>query len=148
MRRLYILYDRQCELCRRCRVWLGQQPAFVQLVFMPFDSAEAGCRFPHLGELHPDKEIVVISDAGAVWQGGEAWVMCLWALQEYREWSLRLAHPALLSLARRLCEVVSVNRYKISTWLKGAQSHEDLRRKLELFPTPPPCAPGGYCKAR
>ncbi|EDY20440.1 conserved hypothetical protein [Chthoniobacter flavus Ellin428] len=148
MRRLYILYDTHCELCRRCRVWLGQQPTFVPLVFLPFDSAEAGCRFPHLEELHPDKEIVVISDAGAVWQGGAAWVMCLWALQEYREWSQRLAHPALLSLARRLCEVVSANRYKISRWLKGAQTHEDLRRKLELFPAPPPCAPGGYCKTR
>jgi len=29
---------------------------------------EAGCRFPTLSELHPEEEIVVIDDAGAVWQ--------------------------------------------------------------------------------
>src|SRR5262249_20260520 len=109
MKKLYILYDSQCELCRRCRVWLGRQPAFVSFVFMPVQSPEAECRFPSLKELHPEKEIVVISDEGAVWQGGAAWVMCLWALREYREWSQRLAHPAMLSLARRICEVVSTN---------------------------------------
>ena len=146
MKKLYILYDSQCELCRRCRLWLGRQPAFVPLAFIPFQTPEAECRFPGLKDLHPEKEIVVISDAGAVWQGGAAWVMCLWALREYREWSLRLAHPALLSLARRLCEVVSANRFKISHWLKGATTHEDLRRKLEMFPLPR-CEEDGHCKA-
>lgn len=148
MKKLYILYDSECELCRRCRVWLGRQPAFVPLVFVPLQCSEAECRFPALRELHPEEEIVVIDDAGAVWQGGAAWVMCLWALQEYREWSLRLAHPALLSLARRVCEVVSVNRYKISSWLRKAKSSEELQRKLAQFPTSPVCAPGGSCRAR
>src|ERR1700709_316920 len=93
MQRLYVLYDAQCEFCRRCRLWLGGEPAYVQLVFAHFPSEEAECRFPGLKELHPEKEIVVISDAGEVWHGGAAWVTCLWALREYREWSLRLAHP-------------------------------------------------------
>src|SRR3954467_2726185 len=144
MKKLYVLYDSECELCRRCRVWLGRQPAFVPLVFVPLQSPEAGCRFPALRELHPEEEIVVVDETGAVWQGGAAWVMCLWALQEYREWSLRLAQPALLSLARRVCEVVSANRYKLSRWLKNASSHEDLRRKLDLLPVAR-CEQDGYC---
>ena len=148
MKKLYILYDSECELCRRCRVWLGRQPAFVPLVFIPFQSPEAECRFPALKELRPEEEIVVINDAGAVWQGGAAWVMCLWALQEYREWSQRLAQPALLSLARRMCEVVSANRYKLSRWLTKAKSNDELRHKLAQIPTQPPCLPGGYCKTR
>jgi len=145
MKKLYVLYDSECELCRRSRLWLDRQPAYVRLAFLPFQSPEAECRFPGLRELRPEKEIVVISDAGAVWQGGAAWVMCLWALREYREWSLRLAHPALLSLARRLCEVVSANRYKISHWLKKAANHEELRRKLDLFPAAR-CEEGGHCR--
>ena len=148
MKTLYILYDSECELCRRCRVWLGQQPAFVPLVFMPFQSAEAECRFPALKELHPEEEIVVIDDTGAVWKGGSAWVMCLWALQEYREWALRLGQPTLLALARRLCEVISINRHKISGWLRKARSGEELERKLALIPAQPPCVPGGYCRPR
>jgi len=148
MKKLYILYDSECELCRRCRVWLGQQPAFVPLVFVPFQSAEAACRFPALKELHPEEEIVVIDDRGAVWQGGAAWVMCLWALREYREWSLRLGQPVLLGAARRLCTVIASNRHKISTWLREASSGEELERKLALIPDQPPCAPGGYCRPR
>ena len=100
MKRLYVLYDGTCHVCRRCRTWLDRQPAFVPLVFIPLQSPEIACRFPGIGALHPERELVVISDTGDVWQGGSAWVMCLWALREYREWSLRLAHPALLPLAR------------------------------------------------
>jgi len=147
MQRLYILYDSQCEFCRRCRLWLGQQPAYVPLAFVPFQSAEAECRFPGLKQLHPEKEIVVISDAGEVWQGGPAWVTCLWALREYREWALRLAHPALLPLARRLCEIVSDHRYQLSQWLKPSRSNEELRRRLDMFPAPH-CENQGYCKPR
>jgi predicted DCC family thiol-disulfide oxidoreductase YuxK len=134
MKRLYILYDSECELCRRCRIWFGRQPTYVPLVFVPFQSPEAECRFPGLQGLEPGRELLVISDTGEVWQGGAAWVMCLWALPELREWSLRLAHPALFPLARRLCEAVSANRYKISRWLGQSRGHEELRQKLERLP--------------
>ena len=145
MKRLHVLYDSECELCRRCRLWLGGQPAYLPLVFIPLQSPEAECRFPGLRALHPEKEIVVIGDAGEVWQGGAAWVMCLWALREYREWSLRLGHPALLPLARRLCEVVSANRTKISHWLRSANGHEELRQKLDRLPAEP-CGHEGNCR--
>jgi predicted DCC family thiol-disulfide oxidoreductase YuxK len=147
MKQLYILYDSQCEFCRRCRIWLGRQPAFVQMIFLPFQSPQAECRFPELRDLEPDKEIVVISDAGEVWHGEAAWVTCLWALQEYREWSQRLAHPALLPLARRLCEIISTHRYQLSGWLSSDATNDELREKLEALP-----APAGqdrsYCKTR
>jgi predicted DCC family thiol-disulfide oxidoreductase YuxK len=147
MKRLYVLYDSQCEFCRRCRIWLGRQPTYVPLVFLPFQSPEAECRFPGLRDLQPEKEIVVISDAGEVWQGEAAWVTCLWALCEYREWSQRLAHPALLPFARRLCEIVSTHRYQLSHWLGGSTTDEEVRQKLESLPAPV-CENEGYCKPR
>jgi predicted DCC family thiol-disulfide oxidoreductase YuxK len=147
VKRLFVLYDSHCEFCRRCRVWLGRQPAYVPLVFLPFQSAEAECRFPGLRDLEPEKEIVVISDAGDVWQGEAAWVTCLWALQEYREWSQRLAHPALLPFARRLCELVSTHRYQLSHWLGGSTTDEDIQRRLASMPAPS-CESEGYCKPR
>jgi len=112
----------------------------VPLVFVPLQSPEA-VPFPTLSELHRG-EIVVIDDAGAVLAGRRPWVMCLVGAAGIREWSQRLAHPALLSLARRLCEVVAANRYKISHWLRKAKNHEELQRKLALFPTQTQCAPG------
>ena len=147
MKRLTILYDMHCPLCRRCRVWLERQPAFVPLVFLPLQSAEVACRFPGIEKMRPEKEIVVISDTGDVWQGGSAWVMCLWALCEYREWAQRLAHPALLPLARRACELVSENRHTLSRWFFSTSTTEELRQKLDALPVSA-CAHDGYCKLR
>ena len=147
MKRLTILYDMHCPLCRRCRVWLERQPAFVPLVFLPLQSEEVACRFPGIGALHPEREIVVISDTGDVWQGGSAWVMCLWALREYREWSQRLAHPVLLPLARRVCELVSANRHQLSRWLFRTATNDELREKLDALPAAA-CAADGDCHSR
>lgn len=147
MKRLYILYDAQCALCQHVRVWLGQQPAFVALSFLPLQSEEAGCRFPDLAELRPSEQLVVISDQGEVWRGERAWIMILWALREYREWSQRLASPMLLPLASRFCGVVSENRHALSGWLTGA-TDSDLRVRLANSPSVAHCGTSGYCKPR
>ena len=126
MKHLYILYDAECALCRRCRVWLGQQPAFVPLVFIPLQSPEIGCRFPAVEKLCPAEQLVVIADDGSVWRGDSAWITILWALKEYREWAQRLALPALRPFARRACTLVSQNRHALSGWL-GGRSDRDLQ---------------------
>ena len=91
MKCLYVLFDADCELCVRCRNWLAQQPAFVPLVFMAFQSDEAQRRFPGIDALKPDEQLLVISDEGAVYRGAHAWIMCLWALENYREHAQRLS---------------------------------------------------------
>lgn len=146
MKRLHVIYDAHCELCRRTRVWLARQAAFVPLVFIPLQAPELAERFPGLERLQPDKEIVVIGDRGEVWQGGAAWVMCLWALREYREWSQRLAHPLLLPLARRACELISDHRHEVSGWL-AAETTERLAQRLATVRADDHCNTG-YCKPR
>ena len=145
MKRLYVLYDKECGLCRRCLLWLRRQPAFVPLVFMPYQSLEASCRFPGIEQYHPEKEIMVISDTGEFWQGGPAWVMCLWALREYREWSQRLAHPLLLPLARRACALVSENRFSISRLLVEESPTVDLLQARIAGLRAPDCDTEGAC---
>ena len=129
MKTLYVLFDRQCALCRQCRRWLERQPAFVELRFMALQSPEVACRFPGIEAFHPREQLVVISDEGAVYQGPQAWIMCLYALREYREWSQRLASPVLLPWARRACELVSENRLSLSAWFRGL-SDEALGEEL------------------
>ncbi len=124
MKTLHVLYDAECALCGRCRRWLERQPAFVELRFLALQSPETACRFPGIEQFHPREQLLVVSDEGAVYQGEHAWVMCLWALREYREWSQRLASPALLPFARRACELVSGHRLKISRWLGGRSDAE------------------------
>jgi predicted DCC family thiol-disulfide oxidoreductase YuxK len=147
MQRLYILYDATCAVCRSCRVWLDRQPAFVPLVFVPLQSSDLERRFPGIGALHPEQEIVVVSDGGEVWQGGSAWVMCLWALVDYREWAQRLASPVLLPLARRACALFSERRHDISRWLE-TDPDPVLARRLATFPQPAGSPTDGYCKPR
>ena len=124
MKTLYILFDAQCALCRRCRRWLERQPAFFELRFLSLQSEEVGCRFPGIENYHPHEQLLVVSDEGAVYQGSSAWIMCLYALREYREWSQRLANPLLLPWARRVCDLVSDNRLSLSAWFQSLSDDE------------------------
>ena len=119
MRSLTVLYDSSCGFCSACRNWLSAQPQLVSLEFIPANHAEAARRYPTLAAAEPE-ELVVVSDEGGVYRGSHAWIICLWALAEYREWSFRLASPALLPLARDAYAWVSDNRIGLSRLLRLA----------------------------
>jgi hypothetical protein len=68
----------------------------VPLVFIAFQSDEAQRRFSGIDALKPGEQLLMISNEGAIYRGAHAWIMCLWALDNYREHAQRLAHPALL----------------------------------------------------
>ena len=118
MKRLNVIYDAECALCRRCREWLRNQPSFVELAFTPLQALDIEERFPGLGQYEPRKQLVVVSDEGGVYLGAAAWIMCLYALEEYRELSLHLAHPRLMPYAKRICELISHNRLTLSRALR------------------------------
>ena len=122
MKKLTILYDAGCGFCISCRHWLEEQPKLVELDFVAARSAEAARRFPDLAT--GDDELVAVSDAGGVYREARAFIMCLYALAEYREWSLRLARPGLLPLARRAFELVSRNRKGLSSLLHLASDEK------------------------
>lgn len=146
MKRLHVLYDAECELCRRVRLWLAQQAAYVPLVFIPLQAPDLAQRFPGVEAFRPEQEIVVISDEGAVWWGGHAWITVLWALREYREWAQRLAHPSLIPLARRVCALVSENRHALSRWFAQADTAQ-LQTRLASIPGAT-CAEPSHCHLR
>ncbi|WP_437632979.1 thiol-disulfide oxidoreductase DCC family protein [Sorangium sp. So ce854] len=126
IRRITVLYDAGCALCVRCRQWMGRQDALVEIEFLPAASGEAAARFgdvPWLGE-----DLVVVSDRGEVWAGPAAFIVALWALERYREWSYRLSGDTLSKVAERFFHALSGNR----KWIAGWFGH-------------PSCA-GGSCK--
>ena len=114
MNRLYVLFDAQCELCVRCCNWLMKQPAFVPLAFIALQSDEVQRRFSGIDALKPNEQLLVVSNEGSVYRGAYAWIMCLWALQNYREHAQRMAQPILLPFARMVCELLSRNRFFLS----------------------------------
>ncbi len=136
MKTLYVLYDVECAFCLRCRDWLKGEPAFVELRFVPKQAPEAVQAFPGIESYLAEGELVVVSDEGGVYHGPSAFIMCLYALVEYREWSHRLAQPALLPLARKAFELISHHRAVFSNWLQR-WNNEQLARALNrtIVPT-------------
>ncbi|MGW1889518.1 thiol-disulfide oxidoreductase DCC family protein [Streptomyces sp. NPDC002004] len=100
VRRLTVLYDAECPLCTFLRDWLVRQPQLVPLELLPAGSADARHRYPELDHAASLAEITVIGDAGQVYRGPAAWVVCLWALREHRPTAHRLSTPAGARLAR------------------------------------------------
>jgi len=116
MRRLTVLYDARCALCLRCRDYLASYSTVMPLEFLASQSPEASARFgevPWLGE-----ELVVVSDEGEVWVGPAAFLVCMWALRDTREWSYRLSTPLFAPLAGRFFAVFSANRSRIAAFVQ------------------------------
>jgi predicted DCC family thiol-disulfide oxidoreductase YuxK len=113
MEKLIVLYDARCELCSHIRTWLEAQPAYVQLDFVTAGSEEARRRFPDIDHAASLIDLTVVSDAGDIYAGAHGWLMCLWALRDYRAWALRLSTPALMPQARRVIAWVSQNRWRL-----------------------------------
>jgi predicted DCC family thiol-disulfide oxidoreductase YuxK len=136
MQRLTVLYDAQCSFCRRCRWWLGSHRALLEMEFVPAGSVMSYERFPTLAQTNPPEELIVIDDEGGVYRGADAWIMCLYALEDYRDWSLRLASPALKPFARAAFELVSRNRTMLSKGLAKAPETDLVTLLAPIQPTP------------
>ena len=113
MTALTVLYDSNCGLCHRAQEWLAKQRKLVELIFVPCKSEEARARFPQLDHDLTGKDLTVIGDQGEVYIGPKAWLMVLWALCQYREWSYRLSSPTLLPTTRQVVSMISQHRYQI-----------------------------------
>jgi predicted DCC family thiol-disulfide oxidoreductase YuxK len=112
MKTLTILYDANCRLCCRIKAWLQNQSKYVDLDFVAAGSSEARERYPQLDHTATLKDLTVVSDDGNYYCGAKGWLMCLWALREYRGWAIRFSSPELMPLARRFVVKVSTLRFK------------------------------------
>ena len=111
MRSLTVLYDDDCGFCRSARRWLQREPQYVPLRLVAAGSPLAAQLFPTLSAEATRQEITVVSDEGGVYRGHRAWLVCLWALRNYRELSLRLAKPAMLPLVRTVVATAARRRH-------------------------------------
>ncbi len=110
---LTVLFDPACSLCQRCRDWMLGQSALVDLRFVACTEEEAKAQYgdiPWLGD-----ELVVVGDGLQVWAGPAAFLVCLWALEDFREWSYRLSGTAFAPLAERFFLFVSARRRRIGS---------------------------------
>ena len=142
MKKLYVLYDPHCELCCRLKDWLCAQRSWIGLELMAAGSAEARELFPELEQVASRNDLAVISDEGAIYLNDRAWIMVLYALNEYRDWASRLTHPLLMPLARQAYAALSRNRYALSRWLSSPEP-EAIAAELRSVVLEPCAVPGG-----
>jgi predicted DCC family thiol-disulfide oxidoreductase YuxK len=122
-----ILYDATCGLCTFAKDWIQKQSPLVGLEFLAAGSGEARRAFPQLSP----RELAVVADTGEVWLGNRAWIVCLWALRDYRELAFRLTNPALLLMSREAFIALSRNRLAVSSLLRlrnGREIEQQLRK--------------------
>jgi predicted DCC family thiol-disulfide oxidoreductase YuxK len=129
MEKLYVLYDSRCELCLRLKDWLLVHRSWLGLCMIAAGSEKAKRMFPELEQIASANDLAVISDEGEVYLNNNAWIMALYALDDYRDWACRLAHPLLLPLARQAFATISRNRHAISRWL-GTLAPEQIALEL------------------
>jgi predicted DCC family thiol-disulfide oxidoreductase YuxK len=129
MKEMLVLYDPTCGLCCRVKDWLLGQRKYVDLIFVPANSEEAWYRFPKLNHPRTLSELTVITERGAVYRDAKAWLMCLWALGDYRAWALRLASPELLPTAKQVIGMISENRHKLAGVSKVRLKTDEKRAK-------------------
>ncbi|WP_258528082.1 thiol-disulfide oxidoreductase DCC family protein [Streptomyces sp. NBRC 110611] len=129
VRRLTVLYDAGCSLCTFVRNWLVRQRQLVPLDPVPAGSGEARRRFPELDHAATLREIAVVGDAGQVYTGAAAWVVCLWSLAGYRPMSHRFGSPSGAPLAK--AAVLAAAKYRDAA----------TRTPVPSVWQPPPAAP-------
>jgi predicted DCC family thiol-disulfide oxidoreductase YuxK len=114
MNSITVLYDASCAFCRRCVAWLQNQPHFLKMIFIPSQSEEARYLYPGLSREHTANELTVVDDSGGVYYGERAYLMCLYALKEYREMSVRLSAPAVAPFVKRAFGALTSSRHTLS----------------------------------
>ncbi len=126
VRSLTVLYDANCPLCVHIRHWLNVQHQTTPIALVPAASVEARRRFPRLDHASTLREITVVSDAGYVWTGTDAFIMCLWALTEHRARAVWLASAAGRPFARAAMYTASKWRQAVRTDGVGEKACDDL----------------------
>jgi predicted DCC family thiol-disulfide oxidoreductase YuxK len=130
LRSLTVLYDPECRLCAFVSGWLRRQRKLVPVALVPVGSERARRLFPDLDhEGATRREVTVVGDAGQVYTGDSAWVVCLWALRDHRALSHTLTGPAGRRLAR--AAVLGAAKYR------EAQNLPRPRRRSTAHPGAP-----------
>lgn len=108
---LTVYFDGECGLCERVADWLDRQPKYVPLWCVAAQSTVAGPAgggaAARVGTCPIDAaalldQLTVTGSDGAIYRGTKAWIMCLWALRNYRGWAMTLSTESMWPMAKRL----------------------------------------------
>lgn len=128
---LTVLYDGDCGFCARCMIWLQEQQQRIPLEFIALRSDVVSSRYPALVKQGDTDELIVISNCGEVYRKDKAFIMCLFALEDYVEWAFHFSKPAYRPFVRHGYQYLSHFRFSLSA-LFSQYEKKDIIRRLQL----------------
>lgn len=112
---LYVLYDAKCTVCVASAEWLGSHAQHEALKLIDARGAFANQYF-HTIEKRGE-ELVVVSEAGEVWWGPSAFLVCFWAMKSTHWLAQFASFELVLPFAEMLFRVVSDHRAALAPLL-------------------------------
>jgi predicted DCC family thiol-disulfide oxidoreductase YuxK len=112
MKKLTIIFDGDCVLCRGSVRWLMKRKTHVEIATVPALHAETLAAYgdiPGYGD-----NMVVVADDGRVWVGPpDAYLVVMWAVRGTRGLSYILAAPILKTITTWGLRLITRNRHLI-----------------------------------
>jgi predicted DCC family thiol-disulfide oxidoreductase YuxK len=112
MKKLTVIFDGDCVLCRRSVHWLAKRQTYVEIVSVPALHADTMAAYGHIPGYGDN--MVVVADDGRFWVGPpDAYLVVMWAIRGTRLLSYVLSAPVLKSLTTWAIRLVTRNRHLI-----------------------------------
>lgn len=112
MKKLTVIFDGDCVLCRRSVRWLAKRETYVEIATVPALHAATKAAHGHIPGYGDN--MVVVSDDGRVWVGPpDAYLVVMWAIRGTRALSYVLSAPVLKGLTTTVIRLITRNRHVI-----------------------------------
>ena len=124
---LYIIYqDLDDELITYLN-WYRSYDSDYDRVFIINHSPKLKIMMPELAGELKDKRLTIVDSKGKVYLDHKAWIMSLYSLKKYREWSYFFARTG----NRHLVENVAL-KLSTSCFAIGELINQEIKRKVEV----------------
>ena len=112
MKKLTVIFDGDCVLCRRSVRWLANRQTYVEIATVPAEHTETKAAHGHIPGYGDN--MVVVADDGRVWVGPpDAYLAVMWAIRGTRALSYLLSAPVLKGLTTIAIRLITRNRHLI-----------------------------------
>lgn len=114
MNHLTLIYDGECEFCRRWMDWIRKQDLHQKITFIPCQSEERKKLFPQISEEKCLNAMHVVLPTGQIFAGADAIPRILYILPGWT-WSVTLFRiPGVLLIARPVYRLIARKRHGLS----------------------------------
>jgi hypothetical protein len=134
-KKIEVYYESRCRTWGPFHKWIDRQPRAFEVEFFPYPSGGGEVGVPGVTPPDTGREMMVRTDEGVTYRGAEGWVWCLHSCANHRDLARKLAQPAMLAVAIKVCRLLAAKRHGLSQDFFRRKDREGRRL---LHPMTPP----------